>query len=151
MVWVIDGTRLKKDSSRFLKGKDNFHIEKEGIFAVDSPEKYFPVNWLGSSVPVIFDFRSNELADEHKDIKNHLYCLFPERVEGDTILAEITFKAFINATINGEWSSRVYHCINNVAQLRKERKIAGELKLQQDRKAWEEYLGEDIEYRKSFR
>lgn len=36
MVWVIDGTRLKRDYPRFLKGTNN-----PGIFHVDFPDEYF--------------------------------------------------------------------------------------------------------------
>jgi competence CoiA-like predicted nuclease len=55
MVWVVDGTRLKRDYSRFLKGKNDFRrTNNPGIFLVDFPDECFPSAWLGSSKPVIF-------------------------------------------------------------------------------------------------
>ncbi len=60
MVWVVDGTRLKRDYHRFLKGKKIFvNTKKQGYYFVDFPEECFPSAWLGSLVPVIFDFQRN--------------------------------------------------------------------------------------------
>jgi competence CoiA-like predicted nuclease len=57
MVWIVDGTRLKRDYPRFLKGKNHFRrTNKQNIFIVDFPDECFPPAWLKSSVPVIFDF-----------------------------------------------------------------------------------------------
>ena len=59
MVWIVDGTRLKRDYPRFLKewkrdGISEVHqTEKSGIFEVCFPEFCFPEAWLKSSVPVI--------------------------------------------------------------------------------------------------
>lgn len=104
IVWVVDGTRLKNDYKRFLKGQKIFRrTNKQGYFFVDFPDESFPTAWLGSSVPVIFDFLGTELINDHKDLKNHLYCLFPKRNERETILTIISRESFINNTINGEW------------------------------------------------
>lgn len=57
MMWIADGTGLKKDYPRFLKGKEGFRsTNKQGYFLVDFPDECFPSAWVGSSVPVIFDF-----------------------------------------------------------------------------------------------
>ncbi len=41
MVWVVDGTRLKRDYPRFRKAKNNFYdSDQQGIFFVDYPEAF---------------------------------------------------------------------------------------------------------------
>ena len=125
MVWVVDGNRLKRDYGRFQKGKDAFRIVKQGIFRAIHPEDCFPITWLSSSVPVIFDFGEYE--------QKNLYCLFDERIGGDAFIAQISRAAFIKAVINGDWSRRSGFFINNINQVKQEREA--ELKRQQERQA----------------
>ncbi len=120
MVWIVDGTRLKRDYTRFLKGKEHFQFFKQGVFRVDYPEECFPSAWLGSSVPVIFDFQENQDAGVPKDMKSNLYCLFPIAIDRSFFLAEITRKAFINTTISGDWILRTRNFIDNLIQFRQE-------------------------------
>lgn len=118
MVWVVDGTRLKRDYPRFLKEWKRGGIsevrqtEKLRIFEVWYPEFCFPENWLESSVPVIFDFKGDGLTGDSEGLRNTLYCLFPQ-VGRYARVAEISRKAFINATTNGEWTCQVQEFIKN--------------------------------------
>jgi len=103
MVWVVNGTRLKRDYPRFLKGKQNWRrTSKQGYFFVDFPDECFPTTWLGSSAPVIFDFRGTESIDDQYDLRNNLYCLFPRQNKREAILAIISRESFISSAINGE-------------------------------------------------
>ena len=118
MVWIVDGTRLKYDYPRFLKGKKNcfentifYNTDNPKIFGVDFVDWCFPSAWLESSVPVIFDFRGNSSIDDTEDLRNNLYCLFPQ-VGRHAKVAEISRKAFLNTTTNGEWTLRVQEFIN---------------------------------------
>jgi competence protein CoiA len=113
MVWVVDGTRLKGDYPRFLKGKIR-KTTKNGIYFVESSEKCFPSTWLESSVPVIFDFKGTEVVDL-KDLRNNLYCLFPiRRIERrEAILVTISREDFIKSSTNGEWSLWVRNFMGN--------------------------------------
>ena len=121
MVWVVDGTRLKRDYPRFLKGRYNFiPTDKKGIFTVESPEEYFPSTWLGSSVPVVFDFLGTQAPESLKEIGNNLYCLFPIRIGRRMMLTEFKRKTFINTTKNGEWLSRTQIYMNKLSQDQKE-------------------------------
>ncbi|SHI44798.1 competence protein CoiA [Aquimarina spongiae] len=105
MVWVVDGTRLKKDYPRFMKGKSDFiTTNKPGIFKVDFPDECFPYAWLESSVPVVFDF--GKLFESISGISNPMYCLFPKHENYYALIAEINRKTFIKTTLNGEWLSR---------------------------------------------
>ncbi len=118
MVWVVDGTRLKRDYPRFVKEWNRDGIsevrktDKLGIFKVWFPEFCFPEAWLKSSVPVIFDFRGDGSIVDIEGLRNNLYCLFPQ-VGRPARIAEISRKAFINTTTNGEWALRVQEFINN--------------------------------------
>lgn len=121
LIWVVDGTRLKRDYPRFLKGKDAFRPVKKGIYKIDYPEEYFPSNWLESSVPVIFDFRGNETITDFKDMRHGLYCLFPVKFGATVIITEIPRNAFINKVISGEWLTRSNHFLMELNQVKQER------------------------------
>ncbi len=129
MVWVVDGTRLKWDYPRFLKGRSDFRgTDKPGVFLVEFTDEVFPSAWLHSSVPVIFDFKGLEILNDTNDIRNHLYCLFPQRIDRYAILAEISRNAFINTSINGKWSSSVRGLIEHFIHLKQEQqRIAKQL------------------------
>lgn len=120
MVWVVDGTRLKRDYSRFLKGKKNYfentifyNTDNPKIFRVDLIDWCFPSAWLESSVPVIFDFRGDGTMDDPEGIRSSLYCLFPQ-VGKYARVAEISRKAFINSTLKGDWISRVQSFVEEI-------------------------------------
>lgn len=103
MVWVVDGTRLKRDYLRFLKGKKDFRkTKKQGYYILEFPDECFPSAWLGSLVPVIFDFRGIESLDDPNDLRNFLYFLRPNQSKTDSVLVIISRESFINDSINGE-------------------------------------------------
>ena len=110
MVWVVDGTRLKRDYHRFMGGEKarmSYNENKE-IFKIAKPEKHFPHLWLKSSVPVIFEFNWTEQIDDKEDARNYFYCLFPLRTSyGGAIFAKISRSSFVNSTKSGNWSMRV--------------------------------------------
>jgi len=120
MVWVVDGTRLKKDYPRLQKGITCFRSIRSGIFRVGDPEECFPSAWLGSSVPVIFDFRGIESISDPKDLRNNLYCLFPMRIGRDAIVVVLSREAFIDAVINCKWTQWASNHMNNIRQVSQE-------------------------------
>ncbi len=102
MVWVVDGTRLKRDYSRFLKGFNNCRRTNDpGNYLVDSPEECFPSSWIGSLVPVVFDFRGLESIEKSNDRRNFLYCLIPYQNNTKRLLRIITRESFIKNAISG--------------------------------------------------
>lgn len=114
MVWVVDGTRLKRDYSRFLKAKNSFQeTDLPQIFHVDF-EECFPVAWLESSKPVIFDFGGTEEINNPNDIRNNLYCLFPVKIGRYSVVAEITRTAFLTSITNGDWLPRTTDFMNKL-------------------------------------
>ncbi len=96
MVWVVDGSRLKRDFSRFLKGKNDLRqTNNQGYFLHSFPEECFSAMWLESSVPVIFDFRGvgeEEAADVWRD---GLWCLLPERAVGSAVVVAMSREQFV--------------------------------------------------------
>lgn len=120
LAWVVDGSRLKRDYPRFLKGKAFFKVVKKGIFKVDSPERYFPPAWLESTVPVLFDFQN---ISAPTDLENHhhiLCCLFHVKIGKSAIVAEMTQNAFVNNVISGDWSVKTKQFIKDITQVAKE-------------------------------
>ena len=62
MVWVIDGTRLKRDYPRFCKGFGDLKPTLvEDYFHLFFPDEYLPESWLESSKPDYFDFQGRTL------------------------------------------------------------------------------------------
>lgn len=90
MVWVVDGTRLKKDYPRFCKGMNGRKAFFKGFFLSAFPEECFPASWLASSVPVYFDFQ----GDSPDIQRSALGCLFPV-VEGYAVMAIVRREQFI--------------------------------------------------------
>lgn len=125
MIWVVDATRLKKDYPRFVKGKKNsfenqifYKTDNPKIFRVDLIDWCFPLDWLESSVPVIFDFLGDGSLDDSDGLRNNLYCLFPQ-IGSDARVAEISRKVFIDTTTNGQWTLRVQKFMNDWIEQKK--------------------------------
>jgi len=103
MIWIVDGTRLKRDYPRFLKGKEYFRRSNmQGHFYVDYPEDCFPNSWVGSSVPVIFDFKGLETISDPRDFRNYLYYLHPKSNAKESVVAIAHREPFINNIISGD-------------------------------------------------
>lgn len=103
MVWVVDGTRLKKDYLRFLKGMTNrIPTNFRWLFYVPDPKKCFPTSWLNSSVPVFFDFRGTAPSNPADNGRELLWILLPYREEknGNAIIIAMTREEFVSQTHN---------------------------------------------------
>ncbi|WP_130855680.1 competence protein CoiA [Olivibacter jilunii] len=120
MVWVVDGTRLKNDYTRFFSRKDDFQEIKEAVFCVAFPDEHFPTAWSYSTVPIIFDFRGTESINDPKDMRNHLYCVFPKRIGNYAVLAIIPREFFIKGAQNGSWLRWAQNTNNSINQFNKE-------------------------------
>lgn len=103
MIWVVDGARLKGDYPRFLKAKESFRLtNKQGIYLVDFIDECFPSAWVGSSVPVVFDFKGIEQIRNPNDWKNHLYWLYPKSGIRESVVAIIPRQYLIHQILNSE-------------------------------------------------
>jgi competence protein CoiA len=102
MIWVVDGTRLKRDFDRFFKGKQSLRrTNRRGMNVVSYPEECFSANWINSKVPVIFDFKGLDLIEHNNDLRNWLYCLIPKTIECPALLYEFTKETFIQTVKEG--------------------------------------------------
>lgn len=103
MLWVVDGTRLKRDYPRFLKSMGKFRLtNKKGYYVIENPEECFPISWLNSSVPIVFDYKGTETIQYASDRRYPLYFLFPKSNNNQTIIAIISRESFIQSIVNGE-------------------------------------------------
>lgn len=100
MFWIVDGTRLKRDYQRFLKGGKLFVSIAKGIFFINSPEECFPRDWLGSSAPVFIDFQGTEGQVQPEPARNLLWCLLPGQVSGKYVVLALARDNVVNEAIN---------------------------------------------------
>ncbi len=103
MVWVVDGTRLKRDYPRFRKGFRSLITSSEkGLLYSAYPEDCFPLSWLRSSVPVYFDFAGEPpLPDGMRD---PLCCLFPCKIGQSRVVGRLSREKFIERTLTNPHS-----------------------------------------------
>jgi Competence protein len=117
MIWVVDGTRLKRDYSRFIKGNQDYFksTNTQGYFLVNFPDKCFSREWIESSVPVLFDFRGSVSATEPQDvIRDTLWCILPGRLGNSMVVIAISRIDFIPAILNNP--QLFQNIINNIRQ-----------------------------------
>ena len=97
MVWVVDGTRLRRDYPRFLKGKESLRPTNNlpGYFLLAFPDECFPMMWLDSSVPVIFDFQGIGESQSSDVFRDTLWCLLPGRAERNAVVVGISREDFV--------------------------------------------------------
>ena len=127
MVWVVDGTRTKNAISKGIKlmqtlykinyysyyglheklygcetfhGKDNKAIK---LFTCENLDRFFPVEWLDSEVPVFFDFGIYEIKGNQKILVGIISDRGKKNVvllSADTFIKEIQNKSFWLALSN---------------------------------------------------
>nr|WP_291285286.1 competence protein CoiA family protein [Flavobacterium sp.] len=131
MIWIVDGTRLQRDIPRFIKAQKDFvSMENPSIFGIEFADECFPKNWLGSSVPVIFDFKGTALIGNKKSNRTLLYCIFPVQSDWLTVFAEISRKALIKSIIDGEWQTRYANFMNDLSERNKIKAQQAKLELE---------------------
>jgi len=81
MIWVVDGTRAKKDRLRIDKALPGWRRWPENQYAVKFiVENFLPSFWVTCGVPVLFDF-DGLLVESNTD--HNLLCLMPNRYRAD--------------------------------------------------------------------
>jgi hypothetical protein len=95
MVWVVDGSRLKKDYRRFRKGIEQAKIIGDGYCLLHFPYECFPASWLASTALVFFDFRAVEPIDPSDVMHQPLWCVLPRRAESKAVVAMTTHRDFV--------------------------------------------------------
>jgi hypothetical protein len=90
LVWVVNGTRRKRDRVRFFDSIQSWWRIASGIFLSRFVEEALPREWLDSSVPVYFDFGGPSL-----------WSLMPKRPYGYAVVVAVRRAAVIDAYRNG--------------------------------------------------
>lgn len=119
MIWVIDGTRLKRDYPRFIKGKElSGRIIVGQPFLVHFPEECFPSAWLASSVPVIFDFRGVTTTDPPDEMRELIWWLLPNRAGRNAVAQAMSRTDFVQIVSNHQNILQEAHRIINDFEVR---------------------------------
>lgn len=95
MVWVVDGTRLKRDFPRFHKGMgDAMRTALAGVLHTQFPDECFPRSWLECAAPVFFDFGPGD-GEYEQDPRHKLWCLLPGRNSDDALFGGFPRVTFV--------------------------------------------------------
>lgn len=73
MIWVVDGTRRKRDLRKYQSAiaPDSIFSLKDNPMRQETPELVFPKEWCFRPMPVCFDYNGAEWAEGQK-----VYCLY---------------------------------------------------------------------------
>jgi competence protein CoiA len=107
MVWIVDGTRLKRDAPRVDSDIFGWRKLSEGVLTLlGGPEWALPKAWIACDVPVLFDFdglsrredfpgerdglppsimREQQWWDSRGAVADPLFCLLPRRFDGRAV------------------------------------------------------------------
>ena len=88
MVWVVNRARYKTGVLKLSTSIDTWRTTRlPWLFMSSQPSKSFPKAWLNCSVPVFFDFASDNTVGEQIAT---IFCLLPGRAEGLAVIARIS-------------------------------------------------------------
>lgn len=96
MIWIVDGTRRKRDFAHFVEAFKLNCIwragQKSSLYVLEFAHCHLPNEWLSSSVPVLFDFKGlldkNEEEYDKDPLRDPLWCLLPVRGNNINVLFE---------------------------------------------------------------
>ncbi len=96
MLWVVDGTRKKRDFEKFTHCLEYelFAIPNTNIFVSKYGSHNIPNEWIKSVVPVVFDFKGepNACFFDNDPRRGPLWCLLPTREIDKTISVFLVFR-----------------------------------------------------------
>lgn len=117
MLWVVDGSRLKRDLPRFRDGTGSFRkILVKGLYITAFPQEAFPRNWLDCAAPVFFDFANAiDQNDETKHLAHPLWCLLPGRAVGRAVVLQVSRASFLHGAHETACPIEVKTIMDNVA------------------------------------
>lgn len=96
MIWIVDGTRRKRDFPRFYEAfeyGDIWRVSQEShLYVLEFGHCYLPKEWQSSCVPVLLDFKGlldkNEEEYDKDPLREPLWCLLPLRRKNINVLFE---------------------------------------------------------------
>ena len=104
MIWVVDGTRRKRDYKKYLDAfevRDVWHAPKSPLFILECGYNYLPNEWLNSLFPVFFDFKGllDGSSEDYK--RDSLWCLLPIRGQNINVLICFPRVVFVKSIKEG--------------------------------------------------
>lgn len=96
MVWIVDGTRRKRDFEKFCRCLNYVYtIPNTNIYVLKYSFHNLPKEWMKSNVPVVFDFKSLLSFDcifDNDQRREPLWCLLPTRKIDNSFSVILVFK-----------------------------------------------------------
>ncbi|GLS35027.1 hypothetical protein GCM10010869_06150 [Mesorhizobium tianshanense] len=99
MIWIVDGTRLKRDLPRFSEGHPSLRRSPlQGIYTTPFPAECFPRDWLECRAPVFFDFAGTEPPGRNTPVeRRYLWGLLPGRADGHAVVVALQRQNLVHA------------------------------------------------------
>lgn len=124
MIWIVDGTRRKRDFAHFAKAFEFNDIWRAGqkrlLYVLEYGHCYLPKEWLSSSVPVLFDFKG--MLDKNKEefdkdlLREPLWCLLPVRGGNINVLFKFDRSKLVEMIQGGGFSFKYDAIIKEIKQ-----------------------------------
>lgn len=140
IVWIVDGTRRKRDTKEFVTAWHGGRVVVEGLNmrAISAPDDFAVFReWTNSRVPVFFDFSSRhnscdsqlELIDSSEAgaiLDGHLWCLL-RVVDGKAYVGPFSKKSFLEfhtpgAVSKGNDFSKLLQTLNDTIAILTQRR-----------------------------
>jgi competence protein CoiA len=103
MIWVVDGSRLKNDFTRFVSGLNSLRkTSSSGLFTLQTPRELFPSSWTECTATVAFDFRGGGSTESVSTLKNKIICLLPQHHQRVRFVLVLTREDFVEFLSNDE-------------------------------------------------
>ena len=136
MIWIVDGTRRKRDFSHFLEAFEYNSIwragQKSSLFVLEYGHSHLPKEWQNSSVPVLFDFKGlldrNEEEYDKDPLREPLWCLLPVRGNNINVLFEFERSKLVEMIQEGGFVFKydvIIKAVNQAIQYRNLRRRYG--------------------------
>ena len=124
MIWIVDGTRRKRDFDHFAKAFEYNSIwcaaQKSHLYVLEFGYCHLPKEWQSSSVPVFFDFKGLLDKDEEDyyidPLCEPLWCLLPVRGNNKNVLFELDRSKLIEMLQGGGFSFKYNVIIKEINQ-----------------------------------
>lgn len=109
MIWIVDGTRRKRDFAHFIDAFEFNRIWRIGqnssLYVLEFGNSHLPKEWQSSCVPVLFDFKGllnkNEEEYDKSPLREPLWCLLPVRGNNINVLFEFDRNKLVEMIQNG--------------------------------------------------
>ena len=136
MIWIVDGTRRKRDFAHFYEAFEYGNIWRAGknclLYVLEHGLCRLPKEWQSSNVPVLFDFKGlldkNEVEYDKDPLREPLWCLLPIRGNNINVLFEFDRSNLVERIKSGGFVFKydvIIKGINQVIQYRNLRRRFG--------------------------